>query len=59
MQPRRPQERVDTLRQFLNHDRHVLRFFCTWDDTGSLYGDIRNFVLNYFLGNESWFIRVV
>lgn len=53
MQPRRPQERVDTLRQFLNHDRHVLRFFCTWDDTSSLYGDIRDFVLNYFLGNAS------
>ncbi|KAL5963516.1 EF-hand domain-containing family member C2 [Taenia solium] len=53
MQPRRPQERVDTLRQFLNHDRHVLRFFCTWDDTSSLYGDIRDFVLNYFLGDDT------
>ncbi|KAH9279125.1 EF-hand domain-containing family member C2 [Echinococcus granulosus] len=53
MQPRRPHERVDTLRQFLNHDRHVLRFFCTWDDTGSLYGDVRDFVLNYFLGDDT------
>jgi len=32
MQPLRPYEKRDTLRQFLDHDRHVLRFFCAWDD---------------------------
>lgn len=50
MQPLRPYERFDTLRQFLDHDRHVLRFFCFWDDTDSLYGDPRDLVLHYFLG---------
>ena len=33
MQPLRPYERQDTLRQFLDHDRQVLRFYCFWDDT--------------------------
>jgi len=33
MQPLRPYERVDTLKQFLEYDRQVLRFYCVWDDT--------------------------
>lgn len=33
MQPLRPYEKLDTLRQFLDHDRQVLRFYCHWDDT--------------------------
>ena len=38
MQPLRPYEKLDTLRQFLEHDRQVLRFNCHWDDTGRLGG---------------------
>ena len=42
MQPLRPYEKRDTLRQFLNHDRHVLRFFCAWDDREmNSFGDLR------------------
>ena len=33
MQPLRPYEKLDTLRQFLDYDRQVLRFYCHWDDT--------------------------
>lgn len=33
MQPHRPYEKLDTLRQFLDYDRNVLRFNCYWDDT--------------------------
>ena len=36
MQPLRPYEKLDTLQQFLEHDRQVLRFDCHWDDTGRL-----------------------
>lgn len=50
MQPLRPYERLDTYRQFLDHDKHVLRFFCFWDDTDHLYGEPREMVLHYFLG---------
>jgi len=42
MQPLRPYETRDTLRQFLDHDRHVLRFFCVWDDREmNQFGDLR------------------
>ena len=33
MQPLRPYEKQDTLQQFLDYDRQVLRFYCYWDDT--------------------------
>ncbi|KAF5401090.1 EF-hand domain containing 2 [Paragonimus heterotremus] len=59
MQPLRPYERLDKLKQFLDHDRHVLRFFCFWDDTESLYGDPREMVLNYFLADDTIEIREV
>ncbi|TGZ60658.1 hypothetical protein CRM22_008410 [Opisthorchis felineus] len=59
MQPLRPYERIDKLRQFLDHDRHVLRFFCFWDDTESLYGDPREMVLHYFLADDTIEIREV
>ncbi|VDL61617.1 unnamed protein product [Hymenolepis diminuta] len=41
------------LRQFLDHDRQVLRFYCFWDDTDSPYGDARDFVLYYFLADDT------
>ncbi|CAI2722500.1 unnamed protein product [Schistosoma spindalis] len=59
MQPLRPYERMDKLRQFLDHDRHVLRFFCFWDDTESLYGDPREMILNYFLADDTIEIREI
>ena len=33
MQPLRPYQKLDTLRQYLDHDKQVLRFHCVWDDT--------------------------
>lgn len=59
MQPLRPYEKKDTLRQFLDHDRHVLRFYCFWDDTDSLYGDPREMVLHYFLSDDTIEMREV
>ncbi|KAM7539238.1 hypothetical protein Aperf_G00000058353 [Anoplocephala perfoliata] len=53
MKSRRPVKRSNRFRQFLDHDRHVLRFFCFWDDTNSLYGDARDFVLHYFLADDT------
>lgn len=34
----------DTLKSFLDNDRKVLRFYCSWDDRESLYGEVRDFV---------------
>ncbi|XP_061142306.1 EF-hand domain-containing family member C2 [Syngnathus typhle] len=59
MSPLRPYERRDTLKQFLDHDRKVLRFFCFWDDTRAMYGDLRELVLHYFLADDTIEIREV
>lgn len=38
---------------FLKYDRKVLRFVCIWDDRESLYGDLQQFKLHYFLSDET------
>ncbi|KAI3356550.1 hypothetical protein L3Q82_017230, partial [Scortum barcoo] len=53
MKPLRPYERRDTLKQFLDHDRKVLRFYCFWDDMESMFGDPRELVLHYFLADDT------
>lgn len=53
MKPLRPYERIDTLKQFLDHDRKVLRFNCYWDDTESMFGDPRELILHYFLADDT------
>ncbi|XP_071949365.1 EF-hand domain-containing family member C2-like [Antedon mediterranea] len=52
-QPLRPYEKVDTLKQFLDHDRQVLRFFGLWDDKDSMFGDAREMILHYFLADDT------
>lgn len=37
----------DKLRQFLEMDRHVLRFFCVWDDRDSMFGDMKPYVRSH------------
>ena len=34
----------DKLKQFIELDRKVLRFYCVWDDRANLYGELRPFV---------------
>uniref|UniRef100_A0A671QVC3 EF-hand domain-containing family member C2 n=1 Tax=Sinocyclocheilus anshuiensis TaxID=1608454 RepID=A0A671QVC3_9TELE len=53
MKPLRPYERSDTLKQFLEHDRKVLRFSCYWDDTESMFGDPRELILHYYLADDT------
>ncbi|KAJ8253045.1 hypothetical protein GJAV_G00208520 [Gymnothorax javanicus] len=55
----RPYERLDTLRQFLDHDRKVLRFYCYWDDTNSTFGFVHELTLHYFLSDDTIEIREV
>jgi len=45
--------KMQDLGSFLENDRKVLRFFCVWDDTGKLYGDILHFVLHYYLVDDT------
>ena len=59
MQPLRPYEKYDTLRQFLDHDQHVLRFYCFWDDSESMFGEKRDLILHYFLADDTIEIREI
>ena len=45
--------RKDTLGKFLKYDRKVLQFSCVWDDTKRLYGDKHEYVLQYFLSDDT------
>lgn len=38
---------------FLKYDRKVLRFVCIWDDRESLYGDVQQFKLHYFVSDDT------
>ncbi|NXG78198.1 EFHC2 protein, partial [Baryphthengus martii] len=59
MKPLRPYERIDTLKQFLEHDRRVLRFFCVWDDPTSMFHDPRELVLHYYLSDDTIDIKEI
>ena len=52
-------ERNDKLRRFLENDRKVLRYFCVWDDRDSMFGELREFVLHYYLVDDSVEVREV
>ncbi|GLE00936.1 hypothetical protein PINS_up009733 [Pythium insidiosum] len=43
----------DFLRRFLDHDRHVLRFFALWDDTDKLYGMKHRYTVHFFLADNT------
>ncbi|NXJ12013.1 EFHC2 protein, partial [Odontophorus gujanensis] len=59
MNPLRPYERIDTLKQFLEHDGHVLRFYCVWNDPESLFHDPRKLILHYYLSDDTIDIREI
>ncbi|KAG2501001.1 hypothetical protein HYH03_000822 [Edaphochlamys debaryana] len=43
----------DKLRQFLENNKKVLRFWCVWDERQTMYGDRRPYVLHYFLEDDT------
>uniref|UniRef100_H0VRE5 EF-hand domain-containing family member C2 n=1 Tax=Cavia porcellus TaxID=10141 RepID=H0VRE5_CAVPO len=59
VEPLRPYESFDTLKQFLEYDGKVLRFFCVWDDSASLFGERRELVLHYFLSDDTIEIKEI
>lgn len=59
MKPLRPYERFDTLKQFLEHDRHVLRFYCVWNDPESVCDGPRELVLHYYLSDDTIDIKEI
>lgn len=57
MKPTRPYAPKTALKRFLENDRHVLRFYCVWDDTNSMFGDVRHMTIHYFLSDGTLEIR--
>ncbi|KAI8619710.1 hypothetical protein BC830DRAFT_1060073 [Chytriomyces sp. MP71] len=53
MKATRPYEPKSSLKKFLENDRRVLRFYCVWDDTDSVFGDVRHMVVQYYLSDDT------
>lgn len=49
----------DKQRQFLEMDRKVLRFYAVWDDRQNMFGELRKFVIHYFLVDDTLEVREV
>ncbi|XP_052763597.1 EF-hand domain-containing protein 1-like [Mya arenaria] len=49
----------DKQKQFLELDRKVLRFFCAWDDRDNMFGEMRAFIIHYFLVDDTLEVREV
>ncbi|RKO96464.1 hypothetical protein CAUPRSCDRAFT_3196, partial [Caulochytrium protostelioides] len=48
----------DKLKMFLENDRKVLRFYCSWDDT-KLHGEKRHFCLHWYLVDNTVQVRAL
>lgn len=55
LQPKKkmPAEIDNKLEKFLKYDKKCLKFDAYWDDRESMYGDIRDFVVLYYLTDDS------
>ncbi|CAF0939175.1 unnamed protein product [Adineta ricciae] len=49
----------DKLKQFVEMDRKVLRFYAIWDDRSRMFGDKREFIIQYYLVNDTMEVREV
>lgn len=49
----------DKLKQYVEMDRKVLRFFAIWDDRSQMFGEQREFVIQYYLVNDTMEVREV
>ncbi|CBY33608.1 unnamed protein product [Oikopleura dioica] len=50
---------VDSLHKFLTLDRVVLRFYATWDERDQLYGEVRKFIVHFYMADDTLEIREV
>lgn len=49
----------DKLKQFIDMDRKVLRFYCVWDDRSSMFGEKRPYIIQYYLVDDTVEVREV
>ncbi|NXQ86574.1 EFHC1 protein, partial [Nyctibius grandis] len=43
----------DQFKQFLTYDKQVLRFYAMWDDTNSMFGENRPYIIHYYLADDT------
>lgn len=43
----------DKLKQFIELDRQVLRFYCIWDDRSNMFGELRPYIIQYYLVDDT------
>ncbi|XP_068926691.1 EF-hand domain-containing protein 1 [Petaurus breviceps papuanus] len=43
----------DQFKQFLAFDKKVLRFYSIWDDTDSMFGETRAYIIHYYLADDT------
>ncbi|NWW89265.1 EFHC1 protein, partial [Rhynochetos jubatus] len=49
----------DRLKQFLTYDKQVLHFYAMWDDTDSMFGENRPYIIHYYLADDTVEVREV
>uniref|UniRef100_A0A8C6ZA20 EF-hand domain containing 1 n=1 Tax=Nothoprocta perdicaria TaxID=30464 RepID=A0A8C6ZA20_NOTPE len=49
----------DQLKQFLTYDKQVLRFYAIWDDTNSMFGEKRPYIIHYYLADDTVEVREI
>ncbi|NXI99038.1 EFHC1 protein, partial [Psophia crepitans] len=49
----------DQLKQFLTYDKQVLRFYAMWDDTNSMFGENRPYIIHFYLADDTVEVREV
>ncbi|XP_067150955.1 EF-hand domain-containing protein 1 [Apteryx mantelli] len=49
----------DQLKQFLTYDKQVLRFYAMWDDTNSMFGENRPYIIHYYLADDTVEVREI
>jgi len=49
----------DARKRFLELDRKVLRFYMVWDDRDTMFGELRPFIMFYFLHDDTMEVREV
>ncbi|XP_029641015.1 EF-hand domain-containing protein 1-like [Octopus sinensis] len=49
----------DKLKQFLEMDRKVLRFYCIWDDSKNMFGEIKEYIVHYYLSDDTLEVREI
>ncbi|KAJ9574140.1 hypothetical protein L9F63_008473, partial [Diploptera punctata] len=59
MLPKKPNRNIDTLGQFLEFDRKVLRFYGYWDDRQSQYGILHDLEIHYYLADDTIEIKEI